>query len=158
MIKYALLAIAASTAFSSLALADTLSANQSVERMIVSEAADGTVKVDFAPAVTVVPGETLVYWLNYANESDQSAANVVLTVPVPDEVTYVESTAAADQANVDFSADGGKTFAPRGDLAISANGQSREALAAEITHVRWTFKSVIPANSEGRLGFQAVLD
>lgn len=140
------------------ALADSLSATQTVERMVTTTEDDGTVKVSFVEATTVIPGETLVYWLNYDNEADVAAENVVLTVPVPADVTYVEKSASAAPVAAMFSVDGGQTFSSRGELTVSAGGVERTALAEEITHIRWSFAEPIPAGESGQLGFQAVLN
>ncbi|MEZ5945476.1 MAG: hypothetical protein R3C13_06635 [Hyphomonas sp.] len=139
------------------AFAAGLSAEQVIERMIVTESEDGSTEVELVPAETVTPGEELVYSLNFRNDGEAAAENVVLTVPVPSEVSYVENSAATGGALVAFSADGGKSFAPRGDLKVSVDGESREALAGEITHVRWTFRNKIEPGSSGTLMFHAIL-
>ncbi|MEZ5997335.1 MAG: hypothetical protein R3B98_01405 [Hyphomonas sp.] len=134
-----------------------LSAEQVIERLIVTESEDGSTEVELVPADTVVPGEELVYSLNFRNDGEVAAENVVLTVPVPSEVSYVENSASAGGAVVAFSADGGKSFAPRGDLKVSIDGEQRAALAGEITHVRWTFRKKIDPGSAGSLTFHAIL-
>jgi len=134
-----------------------LSAEQVIERMIVTESEDGSTEVELVPAETVTPGDELVYSLNFRNDGVESAENVVLTVPVPPEVNYVENSASTDDAVVAFSADGGKSFSPRGDLEVVVDGEKRAALAGEITHVRWTFRDKINPGSSGTLEFHAVL-
>jgi hypothetical protein len=70
---------------------------------------------------------------------------------------YVDDSVIADNAAVDFSVDGGKSFAPRDDLVIEDGDNVRMASADEITHVRWTFARVTPGE-EGMLAFHAILN
>lgn len=158
MLKHAVFALALAASLPSVALADVLSATQSVERVVTTTDADGNVSVDFQEAATVVPGETLAYWLSYDNGADAAADSVVLTVPVPENVTYIEDSVSRSAAPPAFSADGGVTFVPRDELKVSIDGVERQALSEEITHIRWAFAEPIAPGETGRLGFQAVLN
>lgn len=158
MLKRSVIALSLIALMPASALATGLIATQIVERMVTTETDDGALTVEFVEATTVVPGEILAYWLEYQNSGEQSAENVVLTVPVPGDVTYVENSATMSSVVPVFSTDGGATFAPRGHLTVSVNGVERKALAEEITHIRWMFTSEIPVGEQGKLGFQATLN
>jgi len=90
-----------------------LTAQQTVEREVVVKNLDGTETVRREKADTVVPGENIVYSINYYNDLDKAAENVVLVMPVPAELTLIEGSADIVGAETTFSADGGKSFASR---------------------------------------------
>lgn len=135
-----------------------LVASQAVDRVVVTTAEDGSLTEALVPAVTVVPGEMLAYSLNWENVDTKSAKNAVFTVPVPAEVTYVEGSAIADRAVVTFSADNGESFATRDELVVTAVDSSKSAVAADITHVRWTYAEAVVGRSSGTLTYKAVLN
>lgn len=139
------------------AAADGLVATQSVERVIVETAEDGTETVRFGPADTVAPGDEVFYNLDFSNQSDEAAANVQLVMPVPSAVAYIENSATGDGSEIAFSADGGKTFSQRGQLKVSIDGEERLAKASQITHIRWSFSDDIAPGASGDVGYLAVL-
>ncbi len=157
MIRASLIALSFSAAFAAPAFASGLQAEQSVHKIVETADADGATVISLVPADRVAPGDKIAYTLSYSNDGDEPAGNVILTMPVPDEVRYVEKSASRDGLIVGFSVDGGETFASRGDLAVTVDGEPRQALAEDITHIRWTFEEPIPVGSVGSVSFRAVL-
>ena len=49
---------------------------------------------------------------------------------------YVDGSAFGPGTEIQFSVDGGATFAPAGELNVSENGEVRQAEANDFTHVR----------------------
>ncbi len=137
--------------------ASGLSATQTIERRTLVEAEDGTLVPVYVPAEQATPGDQVRYVMTYVNSGPEAADAVVLAVPVPSAIRYVENSATMADTTVAFSADGGKSFAPRGDLTVSVDGASRVALSEEITHVRWTFTKPIAPGRTGVLSFEGVL-
>ena len=139
--------------------ADVLISAGAVEKVVSMEYEDGSTETEYVPAEDVEPGEELAYVVSFRNEGSEAEDGVVMTVPVPDDMVYVEDSviADADDAAVDFSVDGGKSFAPREGLVVADGEETRKASASEITHVRWTVARVTPGE-EGMLAFHAVLN
>lgn len=157
MIRFALVSMAALGA-AVLPAAATLTAEQTVEKVVEVVAEDGTVTTELVTAEVVAPGDTVIYGLSYANASADPAEDVALTMPVPAQVDYVEGSATTDGVKVAFSVDGGVSFTSRGDLSVSVDGDTRTALAEDITHIQWQFEEGIPAGAEGKITFAAVLN
>ena len=148
-------ALLGATMFGTSALA--LTAEQVVEREVIVKNLDGTETVKREKADKVVPGEKIVYSINYYNDLDKSADNVVLVMPVPAELTYIEGSADADGTRTAYSADGGKTFAARQEVTIkTAEDSIRTAESADITHVKWIVSSIMPGE-QGTLSFKGEL-
>ncbi|MEE9273210.1 MAG: hypothetical protein V3U57_08100 [Robiginitomaculum sp.] len=135
-----------------------LTGEQVVEHEVIVKNADGTQTVKRVRADMVTPGDTVVYSLNYFNEKNETADNVVLVMPIPAEVSYLEGTADVEGARTAYSADGGKTFAARTALnVIDVNGKSRPARAQDITHIRWMIGTPIAPKASGTLSYSARL-
>ncbi len=110
------------------------------------------------PASSVSPGDVVEYVLSYANEGDSPATDANIDDAIPKGTTYVANSAAGEGAEVTFSADGGKTFAPAVKLTYefrlpSGAVEKRVATPAEYTHVRWTLKQV-PPGATGKVSFR----
>ena len=148
------------TATSLLALsvpAMALTASQSVEKEIVKTQTDGTQTVSYVKADEVLPGEKIRYRLDIENDGMEPVTDLVLTMPVPSEVTYVEGSAIKNGAAVTYSADGGNSFVPRSELTMIVGGEPRVVMADDITHIRWKVAGPIDAGSTDALTFKGVL-
>jgi uncharacterized repeat protein (TIGR01451 family) len=135
-----------------------MTALQVVEKEVVTVSKTGAQTVTRVPADKVTPGETVVYSIRYKNDAAAPAADIVLVMPVPKEVAYVEgSIDGAGGASVSFSADGGETYVARGRLTIVEGGEARPARGDEITHIKWTLTAPVAPNTGGAVSYKAVL-
>lgn len=139
--------------------AQDFTAVSTIDRMITTENADGSVSVEFEKADRVTPGESLYYKLEYNNATTNNVQDASLVMDVPAEVTYAENSAEVEGRNVtvSFSTDGGQSFSPRGALQVTLGGQARPAVSEDITNIRWTFVDPILPNTTGIVGFMAVV-
>ena len=107
-------------------------------------------------ASDVLPGDVIVYTLQYENKGDEAAQNVVLNDPIPQGTSYVVASAFSPAAEVSFSIDG-KTFKKPSLLTymVKKNGKTeqRKASPEQYTHIRWVVKN-IPAGKSGVVGFK----
>ena len=108
-------------------------------------------------AERVLPGETVYYTITFTNVSDEVADNVVITNPIAEDLVYLDGSAFGPGTAIEFSADGGATFAAAGELTVSADGAARAAEAADYTHVRWVMQNDLAAGAQGTVRFAAVL-
>lgn len=118
--------------------------------------ASGNVKTLLEPVETAKtpPGSNLVFVLSYRNGSGQPAENFVITNPLPEAVAYAGHEGEAPQVSID----GGKSWGQLADLKIvGIDGTERAAQPSDVTHVRWTFATAIPAGQSGKLSFRGVV-
>lgn len=140
------------------AQANALTAKQTVEKEVVTISADGTKLTTRMPAELVVPGETVVYTVNFVNDSEAPATDLVLAMPIPSDVRFLEGSADRDGAKVLYSADGGETYAVREAVEIPAvGGGTRTARSEDITHVQWTIAGPVPIGGSDSVAFKARL-
>ena len=109
-------------------------------------------------ADVVVPGETVFYTITFTNVSDESADNIVITNPIANDLVYVDGSAFGPGADLQFSVDGGKTYAAAADLTVNEDGVTRAANARDFTHVRWIMKNTLDAGAQATARFAAVLE
>lgn len=110
------------------------------------------------PTTSASSGDVIEYTLSYTNAGDEAATDAVIDDPIPKGTTYIANSASSEGAELSFSSDGGKTFAPAVKLTYELrlpNGQveKRVATPAEYTHVRWTLERV-PAGATGKVSFR----
>ena len=137
------------------AAGDSVSLTSKVLVERVKPGADGKpVTVREAPGV-VTPGDRLVFVLGYRNGGAEPATGFTLTNPIPPSVAF----SGTDDAGAVVSVDGGKSWGALASLkVVQADGTSRPAVAADVTHIRWSFERPIAAGSGGELSFRGVVE
>lgn len=156
MLRGSLFALSLLTAFIAPAYANGLEATQTVERAIVTVDEAGIETITYEIAEEAAPGDELRYTISYTNESDKSAQNVKLDMPVPSDVTFIEGSVDADTAEITFSVDG-NIYADRTELMVVEADTVRPATAEDITHVRWSFVDGIAPSAAGSISYSGVL-
>ena len=116
--------------------------------------ADGSKAVTLAKPTTVIPGDSLVFVVEYKNVGDKPAADFVVTNPMPRAVRFAGS---ADGLEV-VSVDGGKSWGFLGTLKVTKpDGTQRAASFADVTHVKWNLKQTLAPGQGGKLVFRGVV-
>lgn len=124
-----------------------------VKAVKVVVAADGKERTELVEPDTIVPGDRLVFGTDYTNRGAETVTNFTVTNALP---AAVRLASDADPA-LEVSVDGGKTFGILTALTIAnADGTSRAATHADVTHVRWVLPSIAPGAS-GRLTYPAII-
>jgi uncharacterized repeat protein (TIGR01451 family) len=119
---------------------------------------DGTQEEEFVAATEARPGQVVEYRVFVTNVSSETlpASNALITGPVPATTAYIADTATptSAEAKLEFSADGGQTFAEK-PLLEKTNDQGEtelvEALPEEYTAARWAI--LIPLEPQQTLTF-----
>lgn len=119
---------------------------------------EGNRSTRLVDATKVVPGDEVVYTVSFSNVSDEPAENVVITNPLPAELSYVDGSAFGPGADVQFSVDGGVTFGSPRDLEVNEDGVVRGATADDFTHIRWVMGEQIAPGAQGIAQFRARLN
>lgn len=124
----------------------------------VVEQKGGVRKTKLVPAESVAPGDVVEYVLAYVNRGNEAATDAAIEDPIPKGTVYVANSATGEGAEITFSSDGGRTFAPAVKLTYeyrlpSGAVEKRVATPDEYTHVRWTLKRVEPG-ATGKVAFR----
>lgn len=114
-----------------------------VQRLVSEEGPDGAMASRFVEARQLASGEQVYYTVRVTNPGPEPVRGIVVTKRLPYGVQYVPGSAAGPACVVEFSLDGGRTFAP-------ARGKGA------YTHVRWTFQHPLASGATALLRFRAV--
>lgn len=129
-----------------------LNNNVFVERVITD--AKGKQRIQLEEPKVVVPGDRLIFVLNYRNASARPADKFVITNPLPAAVSFTD----AGDTRPFVSIDGGATWGLLADLRVQqADGTARAAQPVDVTHIRWAFQKPIPAGAAGKLLFRGIV-
>ena len=105
------------------------------------------------PASRVIPGNEVIYVINYRNVGDQPLENVAITNPIPEQLVYVDAAGAVPVTSV--SVDDGAEYGALAALTVPGpDGQPRPATSADVTHLRWIVP-LLPAGADGAVSFEA---
>ncbi|MCZ6772860.1 MAG: hypothetical protein O7G83_12920 [Proteobacteria bacterium] len=129
-----------------------------VQKEEVTVSASGETERRLVPAATVVPGDDVIYTITFTNTSEESADNIVITNPLAGELTYVAGSAFGPGTTIEFSVDGGISYAAADELTITEDGEVRPAQPDDFTHIRWVMQNELQAGAQGLARFRARLN
>lgn len=123
-----------------------------VEREIVDSS--GRRSVVLEQPSKVVPGDRLVFVVNYHNASQQPASRFMVTNPMPSAVAFERTQDGSEEVSID----GGRNWGRLADLRIPMiDGGVRAATPEDVTHIRWFVPQTLGAGSGGKLSFRGTV-
>lgn len=118
---------------------------------------DGKKYARIVKATKFVPGDTIVYLINYTNKGKEPATNAVIDDPIPKGTIYIHNSATGAGADISYSIDGGRTYKKPTllfyEVEQGGKKEQRVAFPDQYTHIRWTIPSIVPGAS-GKVGFK----
>ena len=134
---------------------DSVELTSSVYKQVLVETDDGSTETQLVAADNVLPGDRLVFRNTIRNISAEPAESIVITNPIEEELVYVAGSAEGEGMAIEFSVDGGQSFAAANALRVVDNGIERPATTKDYTHVRWVMQTELAAGAEGTTSFAA---
>ena len=117
---------------------------------------DGKKEVSRVPAKKVAPDGEVIYTTTFKNTIDKPISNIVVTNPIPANMSYSADSATGANTVITFSVDSGKTYdAPEKLTVAGKDGKQRPAQAADFTHIRWIYKGDLATGKSSDVGFKA---
>jgi uncharacterized repeat protein (TIGR01451 family) len=109
------------------------------------------------PAGRLSAGDELYYTIRVRNSGKEPVTDIVVTKRLPFGVHYIRGSAVGPACTVQFSIDGGKTFAVPAKLGVIPGSKraARKIAPSEYTHVRWIFGKPLVPNATSLLRFRA---
>lgn len=86
-----------------------------------------------------------VYTGRFRHDSVEPATGLRIVIEIPRGLHYVAGSATGPRAQISVSADGGRSFAPPGELT----------LPADYTHIRWDLPGEFAPGTAGLVAFRA---
>lgn len=129
-----------------------------VQKLDVREGSGGEEVRRWIAADRLNAGDEIHYTVRIRNAGKEPVDSIVVTKRLPFGVHYLRNSASGPAAEVQFSMDGGRTFATPDALSRAASDgrkNARRALEGEYTHVRWVLSKPLRPNSTALLRFRA---
>jgi uncharacterized repeat protein (TIGR01451 family) len=129
-----------------------------IEKLAVAEGTGGQEVRRWVPAERLNAGDEIHYTVRVRNPGKVAVDTVVVTKRLPFGVRYLRGSATGPAAEVQFSMDGGRTFATPEMLSRALGGSKkaqRKALENDYTHVRWILSKPLGPASTALLRFRA---
>lgn len=125
--------------------------NLAIAKESIKATVDGKQEVtwqELEDSAAVAPGDILRYTIVGKNTGENSAQNLAVTQPIPDQMTYrLDSATSQSQAEITYSIDQGKTFEAAPKIKVTQKDGTvieRPAPPEAYTHIRWNFSTVTP--------------
>ena len=120
---------------------------------------DGGIETLLLDARSVQSGHELRYTIEFTNTSSEiiDPGVIVITNPIPETVEYLEGTAIGRDTEIEFSADGGTTFAGPQSLTVVENGAQVPAMPRHYTAIRFTFGGILGPGEGSAVAFDVRL-
>lgn len=109
-----------------------------------------------APARKLAQGQVVYYTLQITNPTPVFANKVQVSQLIPANTTYVPGSATGPGAAVEFSLDGGQTYARAEDLKLE-DGVTR-APPERYTHIRWRLRNPLAPGAVALARFRATFN
>jgi uncharacterized repeat protein (TIGR01451 family) len=111
--------------------------------------------VRLVPAGRLSQGQVVYYTVRITNPTPVFANKVQVSQLIPANTTYLPGSAAGPGAEIEFSIDGGQTFA-RPENLKQADGT--RAPPARYTHIRWTLRNPLAPGATALARFRATFN
>ena len=129
------------------------------ETLRVEDLPNGSTTRSWQPATRLSAGDAVYYTIRVHNPGKSEVTGIVVTKRLPFGVHYMRGSAVGPACEVQFSIDGGTTFAMAEPLGAGANDKPRRKVAAlEYTHVRWVLSRPLAAGATALLRFRATFN
>lgn len=129
----------------------TLSSQVMLEHAVT---AAGQTRTELVEPKVVVPGDRLVFTINYRNASGKPVTDFAVTNPVPAAVRF----AGQASPGAIVSVDGGRSWGQLPALKVKqSDGSLRAAQPGDVTHLRWVLASAIAPGAAGSLSFRGTV-
>ena len=107
----------------------------------------------------VAPGERILYKLDLANQGDREARDPMALGPIPAGTAYVPGSATTGSGmRVEYSIDGGKTFAEKPTITVTGRTGSRQIVPAptnSYTTIRWRWEAPLAAGATADVSYRS---
>lgn len=117
----------------------------------------GARALQLVPAGALTQGQEVYYTVRITNPNAVFAREVSVVQQIPANTHYVAGSASGPGARIDFSVDGGRTFAAPRQLRLEGEAD-KPAPPHSYTHIRWRLRNPLAPGAVALARFRAVFE
>lgn len=117
----------------------------------------GQLSLQLVPAGALRQGQEVYYTVRITNPNAVFAREVSVVQQIPANTHYVAGSASGPGARIDFSVDGGRTFATARQLRVAGEAD-KPAPPHSYTHIRWRLRHALAPGAVALARFRAVFE
>jgi len=123
-------------------------------KQVITTAKNGEKKIDYIEPKLALPGDVILYRIEFENISKQSISNIVINSPLPNNSTYRDGSASGKSTEIYFSVDGGNFKRPQALMVKDKTGKSWLAKAEDYKAIRWIYTPALKPGEKGQVSYK----
>jgi len=123
----------------------------------VRDESTGAVTTELRDADLVKPGEVVVFTSVFTNIGEETADEILVSNPVPENMIYTPFSARGENTVVNYSVDGANFGSPDSLTVVDSDGAERTARPEEYKEIQWVFDGELAPGESGEVSFKARL-
>lgn len=128
-----------------------LSNNAMKQTVVVND--KGEREIRFVEPTSVVPGDVILYTIEFENIGKEAASNIVIDDPVPNNSFYRDGSAKGDNTKILFSVDG-ENFDVAENLFVTKSGVKTLADNKDYRSLRWIYTVPLKPGEKKSVSFK----
>lgn len=131
--------------------------NKAQVEVTVRDESTGAVTTELRDADLVKPGEVVVFTSTFTNIGEETADEILVNNPVPENMVYTPFSARGESTVVNYSVDGSTFASPDRLVVVDNDGVERTARPEEYKEIQWVFDGELAPGESGQVSFKARL-
>jgi uncharacterized repeat protein (TIGR01451 family) len=143
--------------FSSISAWSEVVLKNDVFKIVTLTSDNGATSEQWQAPDKMLPGDKVGYQISFENLGGEAATDIVIANPIPKNTVYIDGSAKGLNTDIEFSTDGGKTYAQSSKLLIEKDGEQVQATPADYTHVRWTLNKPLTIGADSSVQYAVLI-
>lgn len=115
---------------------------------------NGKKQFNFVEPKLVLPGDVILYEIEFENVSEQVISDIVVNNPLPNNSKYRAGSAHGKFTQITFSVDGSKYEAAEGLIVKDKAGKSWLAKPEDYRAIRWVYKQALKPGEKSKVSYK----
>jgi len=120
----------------------------------ISTDKDGKKQFNFVEPKLVLPGDVILYEIEFENVSDQVISDIVVNNPLPNNSKYRAGSAQGKSTQITFSVDGNNYKKAEGLVVKDKAGKSWLAKPEDYQAIRWVYKQALKPGEKSKVSYK----
>jgi len=115
---------------------------------------NGKKHFDFVEPKLVLPGDVILYEIEFENVSDQTISDIVVNTPLPNNSKFRAGSAKGKFTQITFSVDGNNYKTAESLIVKDKTGKSWLAKPEDYQAIRWVYKRALKPGEKSKVSYK----